>query len=223
MRRNDMVALGLLTACATNDNSGLDRMLAGQSQMSGSALDRGGVGRGAGIHSARSKIRCERRCRAGERAYLAQAPLQRRPRRRSFERMGSFGAGAYGNILDGYTVDCGAAAPGKVQIFMDMYHGGYVETRPVPGLHDHRLMRSSSLRYAREAQNRSGFTLFTPGQRLELRDQVLARYGCRPRPEPRASPPASRRPRLKVPILTPASPSMVPSRPMKPGASSLTM
>ena len=38
-----------------------------------------------------------------------------------------------------------------------------------------------------------------------------------------ASPPASRRPRWKVPMLMPFSPSRVPTRPMKPGASSLTM
>ena len=127
----NLVALGLLTACATNDDSGFDRMLAGQSQKSGSALDR--AVSAAGRHpfgSQQNPVRVT--MPAGERAYLArlrcsdgQAP--------QFERMGSFGAGPYGNILDGYTVDCGAAAPGKVQIFMDMYHGGYVETRPVPG------------------------------------------------------------------------------------------
>ncbi|MGZ8421236.1 MAG: hypothetical protein ACXWU3_17385, partial [Allosphingosinicella sp.] len=69
---------------------------------------------------------------AGEQAYLARLRCGdgRAPQ---FERMGSFGAGVYGNILDGYIVDCGAAPPGKVEIFMDMYHRGHVETQPVPG------------------------------------------------------------------------------------------
>jgi hypothetical protein len=47
-----------------------------------------------------------------------------------FERMGSFGLGPYGNILDGYEVKCGEE---RFEIFMDMYHHGHVEAEAVPG------------------------------------------------------------------------------------------
>ncbi len=65
----------------------------------------------------------------GERAYLnrlrcgdGKAP--------KFYRIGSFGEGPYGNILDGYSVKCGEAD--AVTIFMDMYHD-HVEREAVPG------------------------------------------------------------------------------------------
>ena len=124
----------LAAGCATAEPQGgvdLDRALAGQSQTSGSALDRRVAG--AARHplgSRNNPVRSE--MPMGERAYLQrlrcsddQAP--------SFNRDGSYGVGVYGNIIDGYTVDCGAAAPGRVEVFMDMYHPGYVEERPVPG------------------------------------------------------------------------------------------
>lgn len=47
-----------------------------------------------------------------------------------FRRVGSFGAGPYTTIIDGYDVDCGST---KSVVFMDMYHPGHVERRPVPG------------------------------------------------------------------------------------------
>ena len=126
-----LTALGLIAACASNDDISLDRALSGQSQKSGSALDRAIAA--AAKHPFGSKQNPVRAAMPqGQHAYLrslrcsnGQAPL--------FERMGNYGLGVYGNIIDGYSVDCGAAAPGKVEIFMDMYHGGYVETRPVPG------------------------------------------------------------------------------------------
>ena len=69
---------------------------------------------------------------AGERGYLArlrcsdgQAP--------SFSRDGSFGHGPYGNILDRYAVLCAGGAPASSAVFMDMYHAGFAEPRPVPG------------------------------------------------------------------------------------------
>ncbi len=48
----------------------------------------------------------------------------------AFRRVGSFGAGPYTTIIDGYEVDCAGT---KSVVFMDMYHPGYIETRPVPG------------------------------------------------------------------------------------------
>ena len=48
----------------------------------------------------------------------------------TFSRIGSFGLGPYGTIVDAYNVACGASAS---RVFMDMYHPDYVERRPVPG------------------------------------------------------------------------------------------
>lgn len=47
------------------------------------------------------------------------------------ERVGSFGPGPYTSIVDGYRLVCEGR---ERRIFMDMYHPGYVEKRPVPGL-----------------------------------------------------------------------------------------
>jgi hypothetical protein len=65
----------------------------------------------------------------GERAYLnrlrcsdAKAP--------TYYRLGSYGKGPYGYILDGYSVKCEKKEPATV--FMDMYHD-HVEKEPVPG------------------------------------------------------------------------------------------
>ncbi len=72
-------------------------------------------------------VRCD--MPRGERAYLNRlrckdgaTPI--------YERMGSYGRGPYGNILDGYEVKCGDQG---FEIFMDMYHTGFVETNTVPG------------------------------------------------------------------------------------------
>lgn len=48
----------------------------------------------------------------------------------AFRRVGSFGVGPYTTIIDGYEVACGEA---KSLVFLDMYHPGHLETRPVPG------------------------------------------------------------------------------------------
>ena len=123
-----LLAGGCATATAEVD---LDRALAGESQVSGSALDRrvNAAARHA-LGSRNNPVRAE--MPPGQRAYLqrlrcsdGQAP--------SFNRDGNVGVGVYGNIVDAYTVDCGAAAPGRVEVFMDMYHPGHVEERAVPG------------------------------------------------------------------------------------------
>jgi ankyrin repeat protein len=48
----------------------------------------------------------------------------------SFHRVGSFGAGPYGNLLDGYEVH---AVQAQAMVYMDMYHSGHVEAAAVPG------------------------------------------------------------------------------------------
>ena len=126
-----LTALGLLAACAAKEEISLERALSGQSQKSGAALERA-MAEAAKypFGSQRNPVRAA--MPAGQHAYLARLRCSdgRAPQ---FERMGNYGLGVYGNIIDGYAVDCGGAAPGKVEIFMDMYHPGYAETRPVPG------------------------------------------------------------------------------------------
>ena len=65
----------------------------------------------------------------GQHAYLQRlaCPNGSAP---AFRRVGSFGVGPYSTIIDGYDVDCGGT---KSVVFMDMYHPGYSERRPIPG------------------------------------------------------------------------------------------
>lgn len=67
----------------------------------------------------------------GQRAYLnrlrcadGQPP--------EYSRGGSVGDSPYSNIMDVYDVDCGDSAPGRVSIYMDMYHKGHIEGEAVP-------------------------------------------------------------------------------------------
>jgi hypothetical protein len=46
---------------------------------------------------------------------------------------GQGGVGAYGSIVDLYPVDCGAAAPGKRDLRVDIYHEENVESRAPAG------------------------------------------------------------------------------------------
>ena len=127
-------AVALLAACAAPQaEKGVDfeRALAGESQVSGSALNRR-IAQAARhpLGSRDNPVRAH--MPPGQHAYLRRLRCSdgRAP---EFERMGNYGMGVYGNIIDGYRVDCGAAAPGRVEVFMDMYHRGYVESRPIPG------------------------------------------------------------------------------------------
>jgi hypothetical protein len=68
----------------------------------------------------------------GERAYLdrlrcsdGSAP--------AYDRGGSVGEGPFGGIMDVYVVRCVSGTPAEAQVYMDMYHSGYEEDRPVPG------------------------------------------------------------------------------------------
>src|SRR5687767_437810 len=73
-------------------------------------------------------VRCEDP--KGERQYLSRLRCSD-DSRPAFSRIGSFGLGPYGNIIDGYRVKCEKSD--EVTIFMDMYHEGYVEKEAVPG------------------------------------------------------------------------------------------
>jgi hypothetical protein len=46
---------------------------------------------------------------------------------------GEGGVGAYGSIVDLYPIDCGAAAPGRLDLRVDIYHEENVETRAPAG------------------------------------------------------------------------------------------
>ncbi|ANU07012.1 hypothetical protein [Paraurantiacibacter namhicola] len=66
----------------------------------------------------------------GQRAYLRRlrCPGGDQP---AFGRVGNVGPGVFDSIVDLYEVEC---ADGSVhEIYMDMYHAGHVEDRPVPG------------------------------------------------------------------------------------------
>lgn len=68
----------------------------------------------------------------GERAYIARLRCADGSAPRVGQR-GSMGIGAFGTIVDGYPLDCGAAAPGRVTVIMDMYHDEHREDRAPPG------------------------------------------------------------------------------------------
>jgi hypothetical protein len=95
------------------------------------------------LSSSASSQRPRRTEPLGSKGETPSAPPCRRPARLSaaaalqdskapqFTRVGNFGAGVYGNIIDGYELTCAGAKP--VVVFMDMYHAGHVEDRPVAG------------------------------------------------------------------------------------------
>lgn len=43
------------------------------------------------------------------------------------------GVGAHGSVVHLYPIDCGAAAPGRIDLLVDIYHEENVETRPPAG------------------------------------------------------------------------------------------
>lgn len=68
----------------------------------------------------------------GERAYI----LRLRCSDGSTPRIGprsNAGVGAFGTVVDAYVLDCGAAAPGRTELVMDMYHDEHREDRAPSG------------------------------------------------------------------------------------------
>lgn len=51
----------------------------------------------------------------------------------TYDRVGNFGLGVFGTIIDGYAVECEGSGPASTTIYMDMYHEGYSEPEAVPG------------------------------------------------------------------------------------------
>ena len=81
----------------------------------------------APLGSRENPVRCE--MPAGEQEYLARlrCPSGKPPK---VKRSGSVGAGPYGTVMDSYAVKCKETTQ---DVFMDLYHVGVVENRPIPG------------------------------------------------------------------------------------------
>ncbi len=130
-----LAALGLsLGGCLSAEGaSALDAAVrssvAGQSAMNGPALDRAiATANAHPLGSPQNPVRAGGP--SGQQSYLLslRCPDGRTP---AHDRRGNVGIGVFGNVVDEYSVTCMGSAP--VSVRMDMYHRGYVETRPVPG------------------------------------------------------------------------------------------
>ncbi len=73
----------------------------------------------------------------GERSYIARLRCADGTPPRVGQRA-NIGLGPYRTILDLYPLDCGAAAPGRTELVMDMYHDE-PETRAAGRFHDRAL------------------------------------------------------------------------------------
>jgi hypothetical protein len=69
----------------------------------------------------------------GARAYIARLRCADGSVARVGPRAGG-GIGAYGSVTERYSLDCGAAAPGRVDLVLDVYHEGHQESRAPAGL-----------------------------------------------------------------------------------------
>lgn len=68
----------------------------------------------------------------GERAYIARLRCSNGEAPRVGARTAA-GAGAFGSVVASYSLDCGAAAPGRFSLIMDMYHEEHDETAAPAG------------------------------------------------------------------------------------------
>ena len=127
------LALALSASPALADKA-MDRMMAGESYLQGKDLDK--AIKQAEEHplgSAKNPVRTT--MPQGQRLYLSRLRCSdgKAP---TFYRQGNVGAGPFGNIVDLYKVSCGEAEPRESDVYMDMYHGGFIEERIVPGFAD---------------------------------------------------------------------------------------
>lgn len=68
----------------------------------------------------------------GERAYLARLRCGDGSRPKLGARSDG-GIGAFGSVVSLYPLDCGAAAPGRTSLMLDIYHEEHRENRAPPG------------------------------------------------------------------------------------------
>jgi hypothetical protein len=116
---------------ANANNKAFERMMAGESAIQGKKLDK--LIAKADKHPLGSKENPVRVSRPeGQRAYLASL-LCADGKTPAFSRVGNFGVGVFGNIVDGYEVTCAGSTPEKTIVMMDMYHAGRTESRTIEG------------------------------------------------------------------------------------------
>lgn len=109
----------------------LERMRAGESWLQGKELD--AAIEQAEKHPLGSKENPVRvTAPQGQRLYLSRLRCSN-GKAPSYFRRGNVGDGPFGNIVDEYVVTCEGGEPRESLIYMDMYHGGFIEERPVPG------------------------------------------------------------------------------------------
>ena len=107
------------------------RMMAGQSELSGPALEeKVAEVSDHPLGSQQNPVRAA--MPVGQRAYLARLRCENL-KAPEFGRIGSAGLSPYGNIMDAYSVRCPGSQPEEATVYLDMYHDGYVEERAVPG------------------------------------------------------------------------------------------
>lgn len=126
-----MAALLGLAGCANapeNDMSDLMSFMGAVSPAESNRVAQGLGGKPFG--SAQNPVRAN--MPEGQRAYLSRLRCAN-GRAPTFGRMGSFGAGPYGSIIDGYEVLCAGSSPARSEVFLDMYHASHVEAAAVPG------------------------------------------------------------------------------------------
>ena len=128
-----VAAFGLLAAAPSGAFAGdsLSDMLSGKSAMKGKKLQKAIEKADAHpLGSEQNPVRVE--MPPGQIAYLRSLRCSdgKPPR---FGRVGNFGIGIFGSIVDGYDVRCEGSEPAQTMVYMDMYHAGHIESRPVPG------------------------------------------------------------------------------------------
>jgi hypothetical protein len=100
-------------------------------RLKGAALDKAlKAAESAPLGSEQNPVRAD--TPIGQHAYLLRLRCSN-GKAPDFERSGSLGPGAFGSIVDAYTVTCPGSEPASTRIIMDMYFPGYVELKPVAG------------------------------------------------------------------------------------------
>ncbi len=126
-----MVALLGVAGCASAPENDMSDLMSFMGAVPPAQSDRVAAGlAGKPLGSAQNPVRAN--MPAGQRAYLSRLRCAN-GRVPTFQRMGSYGAGPYGSIIDGYEVLCAGSSPARSEIFLDMYHASHVEAQPVAG------------------------------------------------------------------------------------------
>lgn len=120
---------GLFLAQLETDRAGADPLFDGGRVSGPDLVRRIEVARSSALGSRENPVRVH--MPAGQQAYLSRlrcgtgAPAE-------FARVGSFGAGPFGSIIDGYRIRCGGEERAGL-MFLDMYHPEHREGSAPPG------------------------------------------------------------------------------------------